>query len=396
MQQTNSPAGASSATPAVYAAMMLGLVFQSFVEAGISAALPEMSRDLGGNGEFVAQMMMGMGALGLMIGALISGRVLELGGTRRTVIGALLVYGIFGAGGLLLHDIRLMAISRVIVGLSASCLVTSCLWAISAEFTGAQRARVYAGAGACAGIGAMASVVIGGYLTQHFGWRYSFAQFTALALLALPIAFAGMRQRFPSAIRQDGSVSFVSMLPLYLLVLVFYAVIGMSSMQLPFLLTANGANDAGARSLIQGLPGLTAIIGASGYGWLQQRLGSHRTFIVSLACLMVGLLTLASASQISTAGFGAVCVGLCIGNSGPYFYHTISERVGVRSAGRFLGYLSAFTFLGAFLNPLAFEPAKTVLGMSGIFFLAAGLVVLIGLGIARIATRHAITPAPAI
>ncbi|HZV11549.1 MAG TPA: hypothetical protein VFF94_17420, partial [Novosphingobium sp.] len=80
-------------------AMMLGLIPQGLAEAAITASLPDMAHDLGRHGELAAQMMLGMSALGLVMGALASGRILEWAGTRRAFLGALLAFALGGGVG---------------------------------------------------------------------------------------------------------------------------------------------------------------------------------------------------------------------------------------------------------------------------------------------------------
>ncbi len=371
----------------VYVALLIGLIPQGLVEAAITAALPEMSKDLGVNGELAAQMMLGMSALGLTIGALVSGRVLEWAGARTTFLSALLAFGVFGSGGMFLHDATLLFATRVIIGIAASCLVTTCLWGISFEFSGNSRARVFSAAGAVGGIATLIAIVLGGFLTQHLGWRLSFIQYPVFSLIALPIALGGITQRRPEGRRAGGTGYLARLVPFYIMVVVFYAVIGMSSMQLPFLLNANGATEAGSRSLIQAIPGLAAIFGAVVYGILQHRVGASWSFVASLACFLGGLLLLAISHSLTLPAIGAGAVGLCMGLSGPYYYHTISERTDIATGGRYIGYLNACTYFGVFLNPLFFEPVKARVGMHGLYFLAASIVAVLGtvstLGAAR-------------
>ncbi|MCA0243467.1 MAG: MFS transporter [Proteobacteria bacterium] len=366
----------------VFLALQLGLIAQGLVEAAITATLPDMARDFGVNGEFAAQMMLGSGALGLMFGALVSGRLLEWAGARRCFLAALLAFGLFGAAGLFLHDVRLLFAARVVVGMAASCLTTCCLWGISVSYSGSARARVFSVAGATGGVAVLASIVAGGFLTQHFGWRAPFALYPAFALCAWPLAWGGIEQRRPPRQAIGGEGAWGRLLPFYGLVLLFYAIVGMSSMQLPFLLEAHGVLEAGARSLIQSVPGIAAIVGAFSYGALQDRLGAGRAFFASLIFMAAGLAALASSGSVPVIVLGALAVGLCMGLSGPHFYHVVSERATGRAGGRFIGYLNAFTFFGVFLNPLVFEPAKSVLGMSGIYAASALVIVVVGIGAA--------------
>ncbi|HZU63732.1 MAG TPA: MFS transporter, partial [Novosphingobium sp.] len=376
-------------------AMMLGLIPQGLAEAAITASLPDMAHDLGRHGELAAQMMLGMSALGLVMGALASGRILEWAGTRRAFLGALLAFALGGGVGVATGDLALLYAGRVVVGFAASCIATTCLWRINARYTGDGRAKFFGGAGATGGIATILSVLAGGALTQHFGWRMCLLIYPGFAALALPIVLAGMDQQrpLPRRPRADGASTgyLAALLPLYGLVLLFYGLIGMASMQLPFLLELNGAHGAGDRALIQGLPGLTSIAGASFFGLVQHRFGATRSFTASLGLFVAGLLLFATArTGLVLPAIGAGAIGLCMGLSGPYFYHIIAQRTEVALAGRYLGYLNAFTFLGVFASPMVTAAIKPHTGLAGLFVGGAAMVA----GMALVIGRASAGPAP--
>ena len=355
-------------------AFLLGIVPQAMIEAAITAALPEIARDLGLNGEFAAQMMMGMGALGLTFGALFSGWVLERLGSRHTYVGALILVGVFGGAGLVVQNAGLLFASRVIAGFAASCIVTACMWGISSEIGKDSRARSFGFAGAIGGASAIASVIIGGYLTQHLGWRFAFVQFVVIALVILPIVLAGVQQKRPEGIPAGRPGYFKRMVPLYLQILILFSIIGMFSMQLPFMLNEGGLIDAGARSLIQAIPGIGVIVGGAIFGLAQQRFGATWTLVLSTGLFALGLLLIATNRALVPLAIGAGGTGLCMGMSMPYFYHSVSERAGPAAAGRYLGYLSAFSFFGVFANPILFEPLKAAIGIHAVFFVSAAII----------------------
>lgn len=365
---------------------LLGIVPQAIIEAAITAALPESARDLGLNGEFAAQMLMGMGALGLMLGALLSGKVLEAFGSRYTYLGSLVVLGIAGSGGLYLESGPLFA-SRVISGFAASCIATTCLWGISTQLGRDSRAKRFGFAGALGGLSAIGSVIVGGLLTEHFGWRFAFLQFVVVALVLLPIAFAGVKQQRPAGIPAGQPGYFKRMVPLYLEVLLLFLIIGMFSMQLPFLLDQDGITDASARGLIQAIPGVGVIGGGIIFGALQQRIGPTWTLVISVSSFAFGLLLVATNHTVLPLAVGAAATGLCMGMCMPYFYHAVSERSGPGTAGRYLGYLTAATFLGVFTNPMIFEPLKAEIGVRNIFLLSGILISLLAVEVVIRAAR---------
>ena len=76
---------------ALFATLMFGHMSQGLAFTAFLAALPQMAHDLGEHGEVIAQMTMALAALGLLIGSLASGWILEKGGTRVTLLASLAV-----------------------------------------------------------------------------------------------------------------------------------------------------------------------------------------------------------------------------------------------------------------------------------------------------------------
>jgi hypothetical protein len=109
----------------LFATLMLGMMGQALAFTAFAPALPQMARDLGEHGQLAAQMSMALAALGVMIGSLPIGWILEKTGTRSTMLAGLLAYGAAGAGGLVLRDATLLLATRFMVGFAAACVVTT-------------------------------------------------------------------------------------------------------------------------------------------------------------------------------------------------------------------------------------------------------------------------------
>jgi MFS family permease len=352
-------------------AFLLGIVPQAMTEAAITASLPEIARDFGENGEFTAQMLMLTGMLGLVFGALFSGKILELVGSRRTYILGALFFLLFGIAGSFLHNVPLLFASRVLTGFAASCIATTAMWGVAAQFGKESRPKSFGFAGAIGGILAILSVVIGGLLTQHFGWRAAFWQFGVVGLLLVPIAMGGVEQIKPEGIRQGQPGHFRRLLPLYVQTFMLYAVIGVFSVQLPFLADDAGLTDAGVRSLLQAIPGTGVIVGGALFGLLTSRFGSKTTFTITATSIIAACLILTVNRSIPALALAAAGVGLCMGLAMPWLYNVLSHRTPPQMVGRYMGYMTAFTFIGAFSNPFWAMPLKTALGASGLFAVAA-------------------------
>lgn len=363
----------------LYAALMLGLISQGLAFTAFVAALPQLAESFGPRGKLVAQMTMSVAALGLMLGALGSGWVLERLGTRLMLLVSTLCFGLAGAGGVFLRGTFLLLASRFVVGVAAACMATTCLWGIGAEYQDGKRARALGVSAALSNLGALATTVLGGYLAQVGGWRLAFVQYPVFGALGFVLVWLSLRQVKPaarSASGNDGRVV-VRLLPFYLLAALLFAVMFMATTQFAFLLEMDGIGSPSSRSLFIGL---AQVIGASTavfYGLLQRRLTASGAFGVGLCAMAVGLAVAGWGVHPRYAAVAAVLMGIYIGTIGPYVYHAVVERTNEGPRGRAIGLLNAFCFLGGFLNPPVFVALARQIGFRHVFFAVALLLALL-------------------
>lgn len=368
------------------ATLMIGLTAQGLAFTAFVAALPQMALDFGDKGEFTAQMTMALLALGLMIGSLVSGWILELLGTRATLLIALIIYTLCGLGGVLLSDPTALLASRFAAGVAVACLVTTCIWGIAAEYDGDRRAKVLGLSSSLSNVSALAGTVLGGYLAHTVGWRFAFAQYVVFGLCALPLAFAGIRQIKPqrTAGSQSGASQFTKLLPLYLLAALLFCVLFMASTQFAFVLRDNGVANSVIRSLILGTVTVVGALMAFVYGPLQQRLGVLGTFLFGIVCMAVALAINGLGLSVDTpfAVVAAALMGVYAGLVIPYLYHTVTERTDEHVRSRAIGAVTAFGFFGGFLNPPVFIAMSNEFGLRTTFLIVACVMAVVAAGTA--------------
>ncbi|WP_410586342.1 DHA2 family efflux MFS transporter permease subunit [Amycolatopsis sp. lyj-23] len=116
-------------------------------------------------------------AYGLAFGALLlaGGRVADLLGRRRVLLAGLAVFGISSlAAGLAASPVMLIA-ARAVQGLGAAVIAPAALALVMGLFPpGPGRGRALAVWGAVSGAGGAAGVLLGGVLTQAWGWSWIF------------------------------------------------------------------------------------------------------------------------------------------------------------------------------------------------------------------------------
>jgi MFS family permease len=375
---------------------MLGSMSQALIFSAFPSALPLIARDFGSRGEFVAQMTMGLAALGLVLGAVASGWILQKAGSRITLLVSVLAYGLSGAGGLALRDPALLLATRFAIGFASACMITTCVWGIAAAYDGNGRARALGFSYAAAAITAVTGTVVGGYLAQRGGWSLAFLPYPVFGLIGFMLAFATIRQVRPERERagETSQPYLKRLLPFYLLALLLYAVMFMEATQFAFLLEEYGIRNPATRSLIIGTITTVATMTGLCYGLLQQRLKLLGTLTLGLGCMTIALAVVGWGVNPAYAVLGASLMGIHDGLVSPYLYHAVADHTDAYSRSHAIGLLSAFSFLGGFLNPLVVAPLRNAIGLRNVFLVIALLMAVLTAGAAtKLVRNREATPA---
>jgi MFS family permease len=154
----------------------------------------------------------------------------------------------------------------------------------------------------------------------------------------------------------------------------------MASTQLAFVLEQNGIRNPADRSWYMGSVTVIAAATSFAYGWLQARLTVLGTFAFSLLCMSVAAGVIGFGSSSAMMILGASLIGIYVGVLGPYVYHVVTEHTDAFSRSRAIGLLSAFGFLGGFLNPVIFATMSDAIGLRNVFYVVSLLMALLALG----------------
>lgn len=390
--QTSARSLARSRPGLLLATLMTGAMSISVGFVACMASLPQIAQDFGSRGAFVAQMMISTVALGLMLGAPVSGWILARAGTRGTLILSSVLYGIAGAGGMFLGNPNLLLASRFLTGFAAVILSTTCFWAIGTEYDEGRRARAFGFATATSNATSIISVTVGGVLAQLGGWRLSFAQYPVFACLALLLGLLSLRQVKPGGdgARQPRTPFFTRLLPFYLLATLLFLILFMASTQFVFLLQADGVTSPTLRSIFLSTYTVVGALTGLAYGPIQKRLSMTGAFTLGLASMAAALALLGWSANPAGAAAGAVLIGVYIGILATYINHFVAEQTDAGSRGHALGMLMTFCYLGAFLNPPVLTPLGRWIGPRNVFLLAALVMAVIAAGtLARLRRRRA-------
>jgi MFS family permease len=183
----------------------------------VVVALPEIGRDLGYSAQAL-QAVISAYAISSSGFLLFGGRAADLLGRRRMLVTGLALYAVASAAGGLATGPPVQLAARALQGLGGALVFPSTLAIINTTFAeGRDRNRalsVWGGAGAA---GLVIGVLLGGALTQAFGWRAVFFVNVPLAAAAIALAFpligadqpreAGRRFDLPGALTVTTAVT---------------------------------------------------------------------------------------------------------------------------------------------------------------------------------------------
>jgi MFS family permease len=153
----------------------------------LNLALPDMAR---GFHVGPRDVQWTISAYMLTLGSLfiIAGRIGDIFGRRRVLLGGIAVFGIASAACALAPNLAVLVACRVLQGVGAAVIFPVGIAAVSNEFEGNARARAMGLAFGIANIGTALGPFVGGGLAQGPGWRWIFWLLVPLTVASLIIA----------------------------------------------------------------------------------------------------------------------------------------------------------------------------------------------------------------
>jgi len=352
-------------------AMILGgSCFNGIACVALSSATPVIARhfNAGGQGAFLAQLVLVAPAFSVIFGAPLAGILSRVVGPRRLVLGALVVYVLAGVFGFLKPGIGFFIFSRLLLGLAASFLATLST-ARAAELAPQARGRVIGFASAIASVASISGVIIAGWLAGRFGWQAAcLVYFWPLPLLPALLTMPG---KVEEVAEKADLAPLISAAPIYLLTFLFATMLFAPTIEGPFLLAARGMADPGAIGLVIGSTGLIAAATAATYGALSGRLRFDQQILLLFVLFMVpfGMIALARGVLLTEAGM--VAAGFASGLVSPMVVAMLLGRVDARHVATAMGFYASTLFASQLLDPFLFKSVVAVLGVNPFYAIAA-------------------------
>ena len=126
---------------------------------------------------------------------LVGGALGDVYGKARMLAIGSIGFGLASAACIVAPSIELLIAARVVQGVAAAILTPSSLALIGAVYPKAERNRAIGVWAAASALTTAGGPVLGGWLTQAFGWQWVFAINPPLALIAVALLYAAPRDR---------------------------------------------------------------------------------------------------------------------------------------------------------------------------------------------------------
>lgn len=316
-------------------------------------------------------------ALGVVLFAPLTARLMEAIGLKAALLVGLFFYGLFGVGGALLSGNAWVCVDRLLLGGATALVMSSGTGLLSAFYTGEARMAMIARQGMSIELSGVLFLALGGLLAG-LNWRYPFALYL-LAWLLLPLAaltIPGMpakpattaptaaRQQLPSAVVAAYLAATLSMTLFFTGVIV-----------LPGRLASLAFTPAETGYFLS-FVSLVAVAGAAALPRVARTLGERLTLAVAMFGYAVAHLVFALASTTPPLLGGGILLGVGFGLSIPLVNHLTVEYSSEAARSRNLAYLAMALFAGQFLSSfMQYIPGNT----STLFLAAAALAAILGL-----------------
>jgi MFS family permease len=157
------------------AGMLLAASLAPLGSTMIAVALPSIGRDIGAEASELTQWLVTSYLIASIALQSPGGKLGDLVGHGRALVVGLLLVAVGGVLGLLVEQIHALGLARVLMASGGAATVPATMAILRNQTAADRRARVFGLFGACMGLAAAIGPLVGGELTQRFGWRAVFA-----------------------------------------------------------------------------------------------------------------------------------------------------------------------------------------------------------------------------
>ena len=157
------------------AGMLLAASLAPLGSTMIAVALPSIGRDIGADASDLTQWLVTSYLVASIALQSPGGKLGDRIGHGRALVVGLSLVAAGGVLGLLVGDVHALGVARILMASGGAATVPATMAILRNQTAADRRARVFGLFGACMGLAAAIGPLVGGELTQRFGWRAVFA-----------------------------------------------------------------------------------------------------------------------------------------------------------------------------------------------------------------------------
>ena len=157
------------------AGMLLAASLAPLGSTMIAVALPSIGRDIGAEASDLTQWLVSSYLITSIALQSPGGKLGDLIGHGRALVVGLSLVAAGGVLGLLVGDVHALGVARILMASGGAATVPATMAILRNQTAADRRARVFGVFGACMGLAAAIGPLLGGELTERFGWRAVFA-----------------------------------------------------------------------------------------------------------------------------------------------------------------------------------------------------------------------------
>jgi EmrB/QacA subfamily drug resistance transporter len=201
-------------------AVNLGSFLTPFMAASLSLGLPEMGREL----RMSAATLSWVASAFLLAAAVFTvpmGRIADIYGRRRILLYGNILFTIFSLLSAFAPSAAVMIVFRAVQGLGGAMAFSTAMAILTSVFPPGERGRVIGNSVTAVYMGLALGPFVGGFLTQHFGWRSIFVVNFLLGVVLVVVMVWKLRGEWAEARGESfdavGAVVYGAMLVAWML-----------------------------------------------------------------------------------------------------------------------------------------------------------------------------------
>ena len=358
--------------------MVFGGVLVTLELVALAPVLPiiEAALSHGPGDSLWAKQIIGIIGISIMIGAPLTGWLIDRIGMKPVLVTACLLAAVAGAAGLALDDLKALVFTRFLTGAAAAGVATCSMTLINTRLPPELRARwmglhvsVYMGAG-------VVLYPVAGWLGE-MGWRAPFTMYlVGIPLALIVILFYRDTPRYADAVgaagtrTHGGTARMLDWLPVRFMLLGFLigCVLYTSAIYSPYQWRAVGVTSPQTMSLLLSGSAIVPAVTASLYGRVRRRLPESGVFALGFALSGLGGVTVALSVNVlqALAGFAFYSIG--IGLLVPNLMTALGLAVATDRQGRAIGAVKAAQYIANTSVPFMMEPFARQYGPDAAFY----------------------------